>query len=278
VSTTTTNEVTLRPLPTSHYSFFDLVRSEWTKIRSVRSTMWTVGLTIILGIGIGALVCAITRGHWHDMGAFSRQSFDAPATSLTGLLFAQFTIGVLGVLAISAEYSTGTIRATFSAAPNRLRVFGAKIAVFGVVTFIVAEITTFVAFFLGQFLLSAPATHATLSSPGALRSVFGCGLFLCLLGLMALGLGTIIRHTAGAISAFVAILLIFPLLAQALPQSLANNLRRFMPEEIANQIVTTNRFDHDAGAFSPWVGMLVLAIEVTLLLVIGGSLLQRRDA
>lgn len=278
MSTTTTNEVTLKPLPTSHYSFVDLVRSEWTKIRTVRSTMWTVGLTIILGIGIGALVCAVTRGHWNSMSAFSRQTFDAPATSLIGLLFAQFTIGVLGVLAVSAEYSTGTIRATFSAAPNRQRVYGAKIVVFGVLSFIVAEVTTFAAFFLGQFLLSAPATHATLSSPGALRSVFGCGVFICLLGLLALGLGTIIRHTAGAISAFVAILLIIPLIAQALPQSLSNNLRRFMPEEIANQIVTTNHANVDTGSFSPWVGILVLALEATLLLVIGGSLLQKRDA
>jgi ABC-type transport system involved in multi-copper enzyme maturation permease subunit len=193
-------------------------------------------------------------------------------------LFAQFTIGVLGVLSVTAEYSTGTIRATFSAAPNRLRVYGSKIVVFGVLSFILAEITSFVAFFLGQFLLSAPATHATLSSPGALRAVFGCGLFVCLLGLLALGLGTIIRHTAGAISAFVAILLIIPLIAQALPQSLSNSLRRFMPEEIGNQIVTTNHNNIDFGSFSPWVGMLVLAIEATVLLVIGGSLLQRRDA
>jgi ABC-type transport system involved in multi-copper enzyme maturation permease subunit len=212
------------------------------------------------------------------MDPFSRQTFDAPATSLIGLLFAQFSIGVLGVLAVSAEYSTGTIRATFSAAPNRLRVFGAKIVVFGVLSFIVAEFTTFVAFFLGQFLLSAPATHATLSSPGALRSVFGCGLFICLLGLLALGLGTIIRHTAGAICAFVGILLLVPLIVQALPNQLADDIRRFMPEEIANQIVTTNRFSHDAGSFSPWVGMLVLTVEATALLVIGGSLLQRRDA
>jgi ABC-2 type transport system permease protein len=276
--TTTTSQVTPTALPTSHYSFLDLVRSEWTKIRTVRSTMWTVGLTIILGIGIGALVCAITRGHWSTMSPFSRQSFDAPATSLVGLIFAQFTIGVLGVLAISAEYSTGTIRATFSAAPNRLRVYGAKILVFGVLSFIVAEATTFVAFFLGQFLLSAPATHATLSSPGAFRAVFGCGLFICLLGLLALALGTIIRHTAGAISAFVAVLLVIPLVLQALPHQLSLDIRRFLPEEIANQIVTTNRFNIDAGSFSPWVGMLVLVLEVAVLLIIGGSLLQRRDA
>ncbi len=200
MTTTTVNEVALKPLPTGHYSFIDLVRSEWTKIRSVRSTIWTMAITIILGIG--SAPC-----HRGDAGALGQyesvqpSTFDAPATSLIGLLLAQFSVGVLGVLAVSAEYSTGTIRATFSAAPNRQRVYGAKILVFGVLSLIVAEFTSFVAFFLGQFLLSAPATHATLSSPGALRAVIGGGLFICLLGLLALGLGTIIRHTAGAISA-----------------------------------------------------------------------------
>ncbi|MGB8196056.1 MAG: ABC transporter permease [Acidimicrobiales bacterium] len=278
MSTATTNEVALKPLPASHYGFADLVRSEWTKIRTVRSTVWTVGLTIILGIGIGALVTAVTRGHWSSMNQFSRQTFDAPATSLIGLLFAQFSIGVLGAMAVTAEYSTGTIRATFSAAPNRLRVYGAKIAVFGVLALIVAEFTSFVAFFLGQFLLSAPATHATLSTPGALRAVVGGGLFICLLGLLALGLGTIIRHTAGAISAFVGILLVIPLIAQALPYQLSIDVRRYLPISIGSQIVTTNRADNGAGSLSPWMGMLVLAIEATVLLIIGGALLQRRDA
>ncbi len=266
----------VKALPPGRYGFFDLVRSEWTKIRTVRSTMWTIGLTIFLGIGISALVTALTRAHWSSMNFGQRETFDAPATSLIGLFFDQFVVGVLGVLVISAEYSTGTIRATFSAAPNRSRVFLAKIFVFGVLSFVVAEFTAFVAFFLGQFLLSSPATHATLSSPGAFRAVFGGGLYLCLLGLFAMGLGTIIRHTAGAISAYVATLLVLPIIAQALPGQLSVDIRRFMPDRFGVDIITTK--GGDPNFFSPWVGMLILAIYVVVLLAIGSSLLEKRDA
>lgn len=273
---TSPTEATATKLPIGHYGFLDLVRSEWTKIRTVRSTMWTVGVTIVLGIGIGALVTALTRSHWFSMGAANRASFDPTATSLTGLLFAQFAVGVLGVLVVSAEYTTGTIRATFCAAPNRKRVFAAKIVVFGLLSFIVAELTSFVAFFLGQFLLSSPATHATLSSPGALRAVFGGGLFVCLLGLIAMGLGTIIRHTAGAISAFVAILLVLPIIVQVLPQQLSLDVRKFMPDRIAVQMVTTH--GKVFQAFSPWVGMSFMFVYAVVLLVIGASLLEKRDA
>jgi len=277
VSTQTTPPPAMqKALPPGHYSFIDLLRSEWTKIRTVRSTMWTIAVTVVLGIGIGALVSALTRSHWSSMNLGSRVSFDAPATSLIGILFAQFAIGILGVLVISAEYTTGTIRATFSAAPNRSRVFAAKIVVFGVLSFIVAEFTSFVAFFLGQFLLSAPATHATLSSPGAFRAVFGGGLFVCLLGLLAMGLGTIIRHTAGAISAFVGILLVLPIITAALPSSIAQDVRKFMPDRIGVDVLTTK--GQDFAAFSPWVGMFLIAIYAVVLLAIGASMLERRDA
>src|ERR1700683_3843422 len=150
---TTTSDSTPKALPSGRYSFLDLVKSEWTKVRTVRSTMWTVGVTIVLGIGIGALVCAVTRSHWNTMNYGSKLSFDAPASSLVGLFVAQFSVGVLGVMVMTAEYSTGTIRATFSAAPKRSRVFAAKAFVFGLLAFVVAELTSFVAFFLGQFLL-----------------------------------------------------------------------------------------------------------------------------
>jgi ABC-type transport system involved in multi-copper enzyme maturation permease subunit len=277
VSTVTTpTEVTSTTLPTGRYSFYDLVRSEWTKIRTVRSTMWTIGVTVVLGIGIAALVTALTHSHWLSMGPGERASFDPTATSLTGLLFAQFAVGILGVLVISAEYTTGTIRATFCAAPNRTRVLLAKTVVFGLLSFVVAEVTSFGAFFLGQFLLSSPATHATLSSPGALRAVFGGGLFVCLLGLMAMGLGTIIRHTAGAISAFVAILLVSPIIVQVLPQQLSLDVRKFLPDRIAIQMVTTNGSHFEA--FSPWVGMLIMVIYAVVLLAIGASLMEKRDA
>ena len=277
MSTMTTPPPALeKTLPPGRYSFFDLVRSEWTKIRTVRSTMWTIGMTVVLGIGIGALVTALTRSHSASMNLGQRVGFDPTSTSLIGLLFAQFAVGILGVLVISAEYSTGTIRATLCAAPNRSRMFAAKIVVFGVFSFIVAEVTSFGAFFLGQFLLSSPATHATLSSPGALRAVFGGGLFVCLLGLIALGLGAIIRHSAGSISAFVAMLLVLPIITQALPYQLSLDIRRFMPDRIGIDVLTTR--GGDFGVFSPWVGMLILAIYAVVLLAFGATLMQRRDA
>jgi len=273
---TTTGATTPRALPSGSYSFFDLVKSEWTKIRTVRSTVWTIGVTIALGIGIGALVTAVTRAHWASMNLGQRVSFDAPATSIIGLFIAQFSIGVLGVLVISAEYSTGTIRATFSAAPHRSKVFAAKVFVFGLIAFVVAEFTSFVAFFLGQFLLSAPATHATLSSPGAFRAVFGGGLYVCVLGLMALGMGVIIRHTAGAVSAFVGILLILPIVVQALPNGISLDVRRFLPDRIGATMITTNGSLFQT--FSPWVGLLVLCLYAVGLLIIGNSMLASRDA
>ena len=175
-----------RGLRPGRYGISGLLKSEWTKLRTVRSTMWTLGITVVVGIGISALAAAETRSHWATMGPGQRASFDPTSTSLTALLFCQLAIGVLGVLVMSAEYGTGTIRATFSAAPRRPLVLAAKVIVFGVVTLVVAEIVAFASFLLGQALLTAPATHASLSTPGALRAVVGTGLYLGVIGLFAL--------------------------------------------------------------------------------------------
>lgn len=257
-----------------HYGLRDVALSEWIKVRTVRSTVWTLALTVVISIGIGALATAETRAHWASMGAAGRASFDPTMTSLTGLFFGQLTIGILGVLVMSAEYSSGTIRATLSAAPRRPLVLVAKTAVFGVIALVVSEILAFASFFLGQALLTAPARHATISSPGALRSVVGAGLYLCAIGLLALGLAAIIRHTAGAISAFVGVLLILPLIVAALPSSISNPVRRYLPDRIGASIISRNI----SGAFNPWVGLLIIGGYAAGLLVIGGVLLHRRDA
>jgi ABC-2 type transport system permease protein len=265
-----------RGLPPGRYGISGLLKSEWTKLRTVRSTMWTLGVTVVVGIGISALATAETRAHWATMGPGQRASFDPTSTSLTALLFCQLAIGVLGVLVMSAEYGTGTIRATFSAAPRRPLVLAAKVIVFGVVTLVVAEIVAFASFLLGQALLTAPATHASLSTPGALRAVVGTGLYLGVIGLFALGLATIIRHTAGAISAFVGILLVLPIIIEALPNSLQFDMRRFLPLQIGGVMMSvTNGPGH---SFAPWTGFLVLCVYAAAVLVIGGVLLVRRDA
>jgi ABC-type transport system involved in multi-copper enzyme maturation permease subunit len=259
-------------IPAGSYRMSGLLRSEWTKMRTVRSTMWTLGVTIVLAIGISAIACIETRIHWTPGNAVG---FDATSTSLIGVFIAQFTIGILGVLIMSAEYGTGTIRATLSAAPRRPRVLAAKTLVLGLVTLIVSESVAFIAYFLGQALLSAPAIHTTIGSPGALRAVVGCGLYVCLLGLFALGLATMIRHTAGAISAFIGVLLVLPIVIQALPSSIANKVQPFLPTHIGQSVLSLQRQPH---TFAPWPSLLLLAGYAAASLVIGGILLVRRDA
>jgi ABC-2 type transport system permease protein len=264
-----------RVLPSGRYGLSGVLKSEWTKLRSVRSTMWTLGITVVLGIGIGALTTYLTRLHWSTMTPFDQQTFDPAGTSLVGLFIGQFAIGVLGVLVLSAEYGTGTIRATFSAAPRRPMVLVAKATVFGALALVVAEVVAFVSFFLGQALLSAPATHATLSTPGALRQVVGGGIYIAVLGLFALGLAAIIRHTAGAICAYLGTILMVPIIIALLPTSIQYDARRFLPDRIGSAIISTTSDPH---LFSPWIGLLLLCGYAAAALVIGGVLIVRRDA
>ena len=275
ISTIDVESAWVQTVPPGRYSMRGLFASEWTKLRTVRSTMWTIALTVVLGLGLSAIATAETRAHWSTMGLGNRLSFDATQTSLIGVAFAQFVIGILGILVVSGEYSSGTIRATFAAAPRRPKVLFAKAAVFGVVALVVSEAVSFLSYFLGQALLTAPATHTTLANATALRQVVGAGLYLCVLGLFALGLATIIRHTAGAIGAFVGALLIFPLIVQALPSSISQDIRRFLPVNIGNAITAAQP---GSFSFSPWVGFAVLCAYAVGSLVIGGVLLVKRDA
>jgi ABC-type transport system involved in multi-copper enzyme maturation permease subunit len=264
-----------KPARPGHYRFSGLLRSEWTKLRTVRSTMWTLGFTIVIGVALATIFAAVVRVHWAKMTPSKRASFDPIGISMIGVYFGVLTIGILGVLAISAEYSTGTIRATFSAAPGRLRVLAAKTLVFGAVALVISEITAFASFFLGQAILTAPAAHVTIGSPGALRAVAGSGLYLCVIGLFSLGLATLIRHTAGAISAFTGTLLVIPVIGTALPSSLDNDLSRYFPLRIGAEMVSGQPLSH---AFSPWTGLAVLCVYAAVFLVIGGAVLVNRDA
>jgi ABC-type transport system involved in multi-copper enzyme maturation permease subunit len=178
---------------------------------------------------------------------------------------------------MSGEYSTGTIRAPFAAAPRRPLVLVAKVLVFGVTVLVISEVFTFASFLLGQALLTSPAPHASLSTPGALTAVLGTGLYLSVIGLFGLALATLIRHTAGAISAFVSLLLVLPLIQEGLPTFIQNAINRYMPAVIGDRIV--NATNHGARfTFSPWVGFGILCGYTLALFLIGGVLLVRRDA
>lgn len=263
------------PPATGRLSPAGVLRSEWTKLRSVRSTVWSLLALAVITVGMGALICAATVSRWSSSGPLERLHFDPTGRSLRGIFLAQLAIGVLGILAVTSEYGTGMIRATLAAVPNRPLVLDAKAAVFGAVALVVSEVVTFAAFLVGQSLLTSPVPHATLGQPGVLRAVAGGGLYLAVLGLLALGLGSIIRHTAGAISTFVAILLILPLLLQAFPASVQTALSKFLPLTIAGSMISVQQ---TADTFSPWAGFGLLCAYTAAILAVAGVLFVRRDA
>jgi ABC-type transport system involved in multi-copper enzyme maturation permease subunit len=274
--------------------------AEWTKLWSVRSTTWTLVATVVAVVGL----CAISTGTVSPSDIID----DPTRRSLVGIFLGQLIFGVLGVLVMSAEYGTGTIRATLSAVPRRPVVLTAKVVVFGAVAIVVSEILAFSAFAVGQAILSArhavgssafAAQHAqqfggkiphnlhgllssgsaSLGQPGVLRAVVGAGLYLAVLGLLALGLATIIRHTAGAISAFVGVVLVLPLIVQALPTSLSDAVARYLPANIGLVMFSTNGLPDRIGpAFSPWTGFALLVLYTVVILGIGCWVLVRRDA
>ena len=254
-----------------------LLRSEWIKIRTVRSTMWTLLAMVIISLGVSVIAAIAISGHWSSMSLGHRLSFDPTGISLRGLLLSQLVVGVLGVLVISAEYGTGTIRATLSAVPHRSVVLATKAAVFAALSLVVGEALSFVAFILGQTLLKSPAPHATLNQPGVLRAVVGGGLVIMVMGLFALGLATIIRHSAGAITAYVATLLIVPLLVAALPSSMSVPINKYLPLNIGHAMTSVSH-GVDPSSLSPWVGFAVLCAYALIALVLGGVLMVRRDA
>ena len=265
-------------VPAGHYRVAGVLRAEFTKLRTLRSTTWSLLVTTVLTIGIGVLATSLAVSHWSQRSPIDRATFDPISRSLSGLLFAQLAIGVLGVLVMSGEYGTGTIRATLAAVPNRPLVLAAKTVVFGAVALVVSEVLSFCAFLIGQGIMSGTTPTASLGQSVALRAVIGGGLYLTVLGLFALGLATILRHTAGAISVFVGVLLILPLILQALPESIIQAVGKYLPANIGVSIMSTSGSRLEVHTFTPWVGLAILCGYAAAALLLGGWVMLRRDA
>ncbi|MGH9065472.1 MAG: ABC transporter permease [Acidimicrobiales bacterium] len=252
-----------------------VLQSEWTKIRSVRSTFWTLVVTIAGTIGIGAAVCAAFVSRYNQLSAADRLTVDPAGLSLVGINFAQLALGVLGVLVISSEYSTGMIRSTFAAVPQRGVVLWAKAAVFAAVALVVGMISSFIAFFVGQTILSGQSIQTTIGAPGVLRSVIGGGLYLAVLGLLALGLGALIRRTAGGIAALFGLILVLPGITAALPQSWQHVIVKILPSEAGQQVMSVHRQAHALG---PWAGFGVFCAWAAAAVVAAVLVTAHRDA
>jgi len=276
--TTATLDRAARPAPPSqaegHYGWRSAVRMEWLKLRSVRSTAWILLVFAASMIGIAILV--LSHENWATMSPSDRASFDPTNVGFAGLALGQLAFGVLGVLIITSEFSSGMIRATFAAVPRRPLLFAAKAGVLGGVALAAGEVLAFASFALGEAVLKAPAPHASLGQPGVLRAVLMAGAYPALIALIGLGFGAMIRHTAGAISAVVGVLFVLPLILVPLGTSLQNSAGKFLPMIIAENSITAVK--PDAGNLAPGLGFGLLCLYALAALAAGGWLLTRRDA
>jgi ABC-2 type transport system permease protein len=274
----TTRQAPVLPPPSGRAGFGGTLRSEFTKIRSVRSTYWTLLVLLVISVGIGAAICAGTAANWNQTSAADRATFDATQVSIAGLFFlGQLVIVVFGAMVLTAEYSTGMIRTSLTAMPRRVTIYAAKALVFAIVALVVTLVAAFIAFFLGQALLSSTHASATLSGPNVLRAVIGSALYVTLCGLFAFAAGSIMRHTAATITSIIGLLFVIPILAHLLPSSWYNDIARWLPDSAGSAISATVA-PQDSHLFSPWGQFTVFAVYTAILLIVGGFLFRRRDA
>jgi ABC-2 type transport system permease protein len=284
--------------PSGRAGFAGAVRSEFTKIRSVRSTYWTLIALVVACVGIGALFSwgQTQRLLQFDSGNTVRGGkvppgfaehianeirSQAASISLFGLLIGQLIIIVLGALAITSEYSTGMIRTSLTAMPRRGTVFAAKGVVFGGVALIVGLITSFLAFFTGQLILSTQHVNTTLGHHDVLRTVIGGGLFLAVCGLLSFGIGAMLRHTAGVIAAGIGLMFVLWILSQFLPGPPSGwfgqeDIDKWIPFNAGSAI-----WENQANGlhpFSPWIGFAVFCAYAAVAIIGGLIVFLRRDA
>lgn len=252
-----------------------VVRSEWIKLSSLRSTKITLLVSFLLMAGLGVLAAAITVSQWSSMSRADKASFDPVGTVLGGYEFATLAVGILGVLVISNEYSSGMIRATLTAVPRRLPVLWAKAGVFVAVTWVTMTIASFIAFYAGMSVLSGHHLSVGIGSSGVLRAVLGAGLYLAIVGLLGVALGALIRNTAGAIASVIGLLVFVPLLSSLFGSWFHSHISPYLPSNAGSDLMQIHRGTHD---LSPWAGFAVMCAWAVAALALAAYSMMRRDA
>jgi ABC-2 type transport system permease protein len=253
-----------------------VLRSEWTKLWTLRSTRWSLLAAVFAMAALGMVIAAFQMGHWARLEAHERLTYDSINTGVGGYHLAQLAIGVLGVLVISGEYATGMIRSSFMAVPHRLPVLWAKAAVFGAVTFVLMLVSSFISFFGVQAIVTQRHVQHSLGDPHALRVVVGAALFLTVLAVMNVGIGGLVRNTAGGIATFVGLLFVLPGVIAILPSSISDSISPYLPLN-AGTAVATSTFDN-SHHLAPWAGFALFCGYAALAMAAAAIGLRRRDA
>ena len=252
-----------------------VTRSEWTKLRSVPSSLWTLFATFVVTVGFGALFCWAYVNEYDKLTIIEHLTFNPTARSLGGLFLSQLSIGVVGVLVVSSEYDGGRIRTTLIAVPQRRTVLLAKAIVFGAVALLVSMVSVFVAFIVGQAILHGRHQGVSLGDPHVVRSLLGAAAYLTIIGLLGLGIAMILRRTAGAIATLASLVLVLPLLAAMLPGPWSQDIAKYLPSELGQSLFSDNL---EPNLLSAGNALAVAGVWIIVVYAIAMILITRRDA
>ncbi|GAB7180945.1 ABC transporter permease subunit [Kitasatospora sp. Ki12] len=253
-------------------SFPAVLRSEWTKIRSVRSTVWTLALAFVVTVGIGALLSLLTNNNFTEFRRNEQSPFDATGTAFAGIMLGELAIIVFGVLAIGNEYSSGMIRVTLAAVPQRTTLLGGKATVLGGLALAVSLVTAFVTFFVGQALLGSHST--SLGEPHVLRAVFGAALYLTMLCLFSAGVTTMLHNQTLALGVLVPFFFLLSPILSAVPK--VKTLAHYFPDYAGSRMLLV--YEQHGQPYGPWAGFLICLAWTAAALAGGALVLKRRDA
>ncbi|HEX4654785.1 MAG TPA: hypothetical protein VH274_03465 [Mycobacteriales bacterium] len=272
--TATAISVSPPQLPEQRVTQARVIRSEWTKLRSLRSTVISLLLAVVFILGLSALVPEVVVHHWPPHDPNDLANFDPTGVSLAGVFLAQLAIGVLGVLVVTGEYATGMIRATMCAVPRRLAVLWAKVLVFGSVTLVLTIPAALAAFAIGQSILTRQHIQTSFSQPNVTRAVIGAALYVTVVGVLGLALGALIRNTAGGIASLFGLLFVAPVVVHFLPSSWADPIDKYLPSSAGQALMQVRP---DSSSLSPWVGFTVFCLYAVAALIAAAVALRRRD-
>ncbi|WP_329270826.1 ABC transporter permease subunit [Streptomyces sp. NBC_01451] len=251
-----------------------VIRSEWTKIRSVASTVWTLGLAAVVTIALGALISLLFKNQWSDLSEKDRLSFDPTYTSFAGMSLGQLAMIVFGVLVVSNEYSTGMIRTSLAAVPQRGTFLAGKLTVAAGLAFAVGVVTSFAAFFLGQAMLGDRST--SIGDPGVLRAVIGGALYMTLIALFSMGVAAMLRSPMLSLGVLMPFFFLISNILGAV--SATKKVARYLPDQAGSKIMqVVTPVDNDTP-YGPWGGLTIMLAWVVVALLGGYVLLKKRDA
>jgi ABC-2 type transport system permease protein len=253
-----------------------LLNSELTKIRSVRSTTWSLAILVVAAVGLNTLIVGVAIANWNTTSAATRQTYLADPTGFlaAALGIAQIPLCVLAVMVITSEYSTGMIRASVLAVPRRIPMLAAKAAVIGALALAVGEVVAFASFLIAQPIIGHHVPES-LDDLSTVRAVAGVGLYLAVLALFAYAIGAIVRHTGAAITAVVGFIVVARTLGGLLPGSAGQHINAYLPANAG--LLITNAHQEATVLLSPWQGFGVFCLWTAALLAVAGFLLARRD-